>query len=159
MKCPYCRQDSDKVVDTRPGEDGALIRRRRECLACGRRYTTHERVEETPIRVIKKNGAREIFSREKLLTGINRAIEKRPVGSEQVEAMISAIERDILDSGEREIASQQLGELVMKHLRAMDEVAYVRFASVYREFKAVEEFVREVNSIFTHERTKGTTEA
>lgn len=151
MKCPFCRQDSDKVVDTRPGEDGAVIRRRRECLACSRRYTTHERVEETPIRVVKKSGIREAFLREKLLAGIGRALEKRPVGVEQIEEAVSSIEREILDSGEREVAAARLGEMVMARLRALDEVAYVRFASVYRDFKAVEEFVKEIKTISPRE--------
>jgi len=147
MRCPFCRQDNDKVVDTRPSEDGSTIRRRRECLACSRRFTTHERLEEVPLRVVKKDGSREVFSREKVMGGIMKAMEKRPVSVQQVEELVDSIERELLDASDREVPAFKIGELVMNRLRRLDEVAYVRFASVYREFKAVEEFVREIKII------------
>lgn len=147
MRCPFCRKDNDKVVDTRPGEDGRVIRRRRECLECGRRFTTHERVEEIPLRVVKKSGEREPFSRENILKGVIRALEKRPVSMDQIDHLVDEIEREILDGNEREVPVNLIGELVMEKLRGLDAVAYVRFASVYREFKAVDEFVREIDTI------------
>lgn len=146
MRCPFCREDEDKVVDTRPGEDGHVVRRRRECLACGKRYTTHERLEEAPVRVVKKTGERQPYSRDKIMKGVMTALEKRPVSQQQVEAMVDDVERAIFDRGEREIESDVIGEMVMTRLRALDDVAYVRFASVYRDFKAVEEFVREIEA-------------
>ena len=147
MRCPSCKHDNDKVIDTRPSEDGCIVRRRRECVACGFRYTTHERLEELPLRVLKKNGQRQAFNREKVLAGVMRALEKRPVAPEAAEAMVEAIERDLLHRGVREIPTRDVGALVMEALRSLDEVAYVRFASVYREFQAVEEFVREIQDI------------
>jgi transcriptional repressor NrdR len=134
-------------VDTRPSEDGTVVRRRRHCTACDRRFTTHERLEELPLRVIKKNGERVPFSRDKLLAGVMRALEKRPVAIDQIHAMVDELERELLDRGEREVESAVIGELLMARLRDLDEVAYVRFASVYREFKAVDEFVREIDTI------------
>lgn len=147
MRCPYCKQDNDRVTDTRSSEDGGVIRRRRECLSCNHRYTTHERPEDTPVRILKKNGVREPFNREKLLAGIMRALEKRPPGPEEAEAVVDAIERALLDRGSREIASSELGEMVMQRLRGLDAVAFVRFASVYRQFQAVDEFVRLVQDL------------
>lgn len=147
MRCPFCKKDNDKVIDTRPSEDGSVIRRRRECLECNKRFTTHERLEEMPVRVVKKNGRREPFDREKILVGVRRAVEKRPVTVEKVEEVVNAIERQILDQTQREIPSQTIGEMVMKKLGEVDEVAYVRFASVYREFRAVEEFIQEIRSM------------
>lgn len=147
MRCPFCKKDNDKVIDTRPSEDGSVIRRRRECINCSRRFTTHERLEEMPVRVVKKNGRREPFDREKILVGVRRAVEKRPVTVEKVEEVVNAIERQILDQTQREIPSQTIGEMVMKKLGEVDEVAYVRFASVYREFRAVEEFIQEIRSM------------
>ena len=147
MRCPFCKQDNDKVIDTRPSDDGFAIRRRRECLACNKRFTTHERLEEMPVRVIKKSGRREPFDRTKILGGIVRAVEKRSISLETVEILVDAIEREILNQTDREISTRDIGELVMSHLRAMDEVAYVRFASVYREYRALEEFIKEIRSI------------
>lgn len=147
MRCPFCKQDSDKVIDTRPSEDGSVIRRRRECLACSRRFTTHERLEEMPVRVIKKSGRREPFDQAKIMAGVTRALEKRPVSVEQAEKLVADIEREVLDKAEREISTSDIGELVMKRLLELDEVAYVRFASVYREYQALEEFVKEIRSI------------
>ena len=147
MRCPYCKEDRDRVIDTRPSDDGHVTRRRRECLVCGRRYTTHERLEDLPLRVIKKDGERVPFDREKLVSGVNKALEKRPVSLQQVQDLVDKIESEILESAEREVTSQEIGEMLMRHLRDLDEVAYVRFASVYREFKAVDEFVEEVKTI------------
>ncbi len=147
MRCPFCKKDNDKVIDTRPSEDGSTIRRRRECLDCGKRFTTHERLEEMPVRVVKKNGRREPFDRDKIMNGIVRAVEKRSISLEEVEKLVASIERSVLDQNDREISTRDIGELVMTRLRAMDEVAYVRFASVYREYSKLEEFVKEIRSI------------
>ena len=144
MKCPFCRVDNDRVVDSRTNEDGTTIRRRRECLACRRRYTTYERVEEAVIKVIKKDGGRVSFEREKIRRGLEKACWKRPVGLAQIEQVVTDIERDVYETCESEIESRQLGELVMRHLRQLDQVAFVRFASVYREFKDVRDFVDEL---------------
>lgn len=146
MRCPFCKTDNDKVIDTRPSEDGSDIRRRRECLQCGKRFTTHERLEEMPIRVIKKSGRREPFDRSKILTGVTRAVEKRSISQETVDQLVNAIEREILDTADREISTKDIGELVMTRLRSMDEVAYVRFASVYREYQALDEFINEIRT-------------
>jgi len=146
MRCPYCKKDSDRVIDTRTADDGSVIRRRRECQ-CGRRFTTHERLEELPLRVVKKNGQRQPFLREKVLAGVQRAIEKRPIPVERAEALVDDVERELLDRGEREVPSRTIGELVAAKMRSLDDVAYVRFASVYREFQAVDEFVKEVQTI------------
>lgn len=147
MRCPYCKEDRDKVIDTRPGEDGYVTRRRRECLECGRRYTTHERLEEMPLRVIKKNNQRVPFDRAKILGGILRSVEKRPVSQDTAEALVDQIESEILEHFEREVTTTEIGEMVMRKLREVDTVAYIRFASVYREFKEVGEFLREIDTI------------
>lgn len=147
MRCPFCKKDNDKVIDTRPSEDGAVTRRRRECLECGRRYTTHERLEYSPLKVIKKDNSREPFSREKLLAGVTRALRKRPVGTEQIESMVDSIEREIAESNEREVNATAIGAAVMRHLRQVDKVAYVRFASVYRDFQEVGEFIEAINTM------------
>ena len=155
MRCPFCKQDNDRVIDTRPSEDGSAIRRRRECLGCGKRFTTHERLEEMPVRVIKKNGRREPFDRTKILTGVMRAVEKRSISIEDVEKMVENMEREILDQPEREISTRDIGELVMAKLRAVDEVAYVRFASVYREYRELEEFINEIRTFNPNGKTNG----
>ncbi len=147
MRCPFCKKDNDKVIDTRPSEDGSVIRRRRECLECGKRFTTHERLEEMPVRVVKKTGRREPFERGKILNGVMRAVEKRSISLETVERLVESIEREVLEGSDREITTNEIGELVMAKLRAVDEVAYVRFASVYREFQALEEFIHEIRTI------------
>ena len=147
MRCPFCKKDNDKVIDTRPSEDGSAIRRRRECLECNKRFTTHERLEEMPVRVIKKSGRREPFDRSKILNGVMRAVEKRAMSIEDVENLVESIEREVLDQTDREISTRDIGELVMSRLRAVDEVAYVRFASVYREYQALEEFIKEIRTI------------
>ena len=140
MRCPFCKQDNDKVVDSRSSADGMAIRRRRECLACKRRYTTYETIEEGAVRVVKKDGAREPYERAKLLGGVRKACEKRPVSTQAIEAMVDAIETEINKLFDREVTSRFIGEQVMKHLKQIDEVAYVRFASVYRDFKDVTEY-------------------
>jgi transcriptional repressor NrdR len=142
MRCPYCREDNDKVVDSRSGEDGATTRRRRQCLSCGRRFTTYERVEGGPVRVVKKRGERQPFDRNKIRLGIEKACWNLPVSAEQIEEVTSRIERSILESNEREVTSERIGELIMDELRRLHQVAYVRFASVYREFKDVTEFMQ-----------------
>lgn len=144
MKCPYCGEQEDKVIDSRHSKDGYSIRRRRECMTCSRRYTTYERVEEIPLMIIKKDGRREELSREKLRAGMLRACEKRDVSIDTIEHFIDKIERELQDSESREIPSVIIGEKVMEKLHELDEVAYVRFASVYREFKDVNDFVNEL---------------
>ena len=144
MKCPFCKADDDRVVDSRASADGFAIRRRRECLSCSRRYTTYERIEESPIRVVKKDGSREPFERRKVLAGLMKACEKRPVSIDALDEIVSRIEHQVTDQFDREVPSKFLGRLVMRELRKVDQVAYVRFASVYRDFKDVADFVEEV---------------
>lgn len=144
MKCPFCQYDNDRVTDSRASEDGSAIRRRRECVQCGRRYTTYERYEATTLKVVKKNHVREPFEREKIRLGLQRACWKRPISDEQIASIVSAVERDIYDRNEDEVDSRTIGELVMSALRRLDEVAFVRFASVYRQFKDVRDFVDEL---------------
>jgi transcriptional repressor NrdR len=144
MKCPFCHIDHDRVTDSRASEDGSAIRRRRECVHCERRYTTYERYEATTLKVVKKNYVREPFQREKIRLGLQRACWKRPISDEQIETVVSVVERDIYDRNEDEVASRVIGELVMAALRRLDEVAFVRFASVYRQFKDVRDFVDEL---------------
>ncbi len=140
MRCPYCGALEDRVVDSRMIRDGRAIRRRRECTACGKRFTTYEYIESSPILVVKRDGRREEFQREKLLHGIRAACHKRAVSAEEIENTVERIVGEILALGKSEISSLEIGEIVMRHLRRLDEVAYVRFASVYRKFKDVEEF-------------------
>ena len=144
MKCPFCNQDNTRVVDSRPVEDTNSIRRRRLCDACGRRFTTYERVETIPLTVIKKDQNREQYSRKKIQDGVLRACYKRPISIEKIEEMLDSIEGEIFNEEEREISSTKIGEIVMKHLKKLDAVAYVRFASVYREFKDVSTFLDEI---------------
>ena len=144
MRCPYCRNDDDKVVDSRAAEDSSVIRRRRECLDCSRRYTTYERVEDLPLRVIKKDGSRVPFDRNKILSGLHKACEKRSVSAEALEEAVRSIEDEINERADKEIRSSVIGELVMQRLRNLDQVAYVRFASVYRDFKDVGQFLEEL---------------
>ncbi|QDT67866.1 Transcriptional repressor NrdR [Planctomycetes bacterium MalM25] len=147
MRCPYCRKDNDRVIDSRASQDGAAIRRRRECVSCDRRYTTYERPEETTIKVVKKDGSRAPFDREKIQKGLERACWKRPISTRQIETTVDAIENDVYQGFETEIESAELGQLVMEHLRELDQVAFVRFASVYREFKDAHDFVEELRPI------------
>ena len=147
MKCPFCGHEEDKVVDSRSSSDGVAIRRRRECLACSKRFTTYEHVEEQPLMIIKKDGRREAFDRHKLLAGLVKACEKRPVSMDDLERLVDELERELSQQFEREVPSREIGERVMKKLHALDPVAYVRFASVYREFKDVEQFMRELKDL------------
>ncbi|MEE1076100.1 MAG: transcriptional regulator NrdR [Acutalibacteraceae bacterium] len=147
MKCPYCAYEESKVIDSRSADDGERIRRRRECLKCGKRFTTHEIVETVPIMVIKRDKTREPFSREKLCSGLLRACEKRPVSIETIDTVISNIEANIQNSLDREVTSEKIGELAMEHLKKIDEVAYVRFASVYRQFKDINTFMQELTNL------------
>ncbi len=147
MKCPFCGFLEDKVIDSRLSQDGSTTRRRRECLGCAKRFTTYERVEETLPLVVKKDGTREAFDRGKILGGIVKACEKRPVSMEEMEKAADRLEMRFLDSGEREIPSSSIGEAVMEELKRLDEVAYVRFASVYREFRDINEFMKELKDL------------
>ena len=149
MRCPYCNQDNTRVVDSRPVEETNSIRRRRLCDSCGRRFTTYENVEIIPLTVIKKNLNREQYDRNKLINGIRRACYKRPIASEKLEAMIDAVEGDIFDTEEKEISSTKIGEIVMSHLKDLDSVAYVRFASVYRQFKDIDSFMKELQTLLS----------
>lgn len=147
MKCPYCSYPESKVVDSRPAEEGATIRRRRECLACKKRFTTYEVMERVPLVVIKKDGRRQTFDKLKLLNGMIRACEKRPVSMAELQRVSDEIEQELQNYLEREISTNEIGELVMKKLKALDEVAYVRFASVYRQFKDINTFMEELNKL------------
>lgn len=147
MKCPFCSHTEDKVIDSRLSQEGDVTRRRRECLKCGRRFTTYERVEEAQPLVIKKDGRRELFDRTKILNGVLRACEKRPVGIETMEKVVDKIEKRFLETGDREIQSSVIGAAVMEELKTLDEVAYVRFASVYREFRDINEFIKELKEL------------
>ncbi len=147
MKCPFCGAGSSKVVDSRPTEDDFAIRRRRECSACNKRFTTYEKVEEVPLVVVKNDGTREVFDRGKVLRGIIRACEKRPVTSEQMEKVVDDIEHQLNNSLAREVKSTVIGEHIMHALKDIDEVAYVRFASVYRRFKDTQSFLEEISKI------------
>jgi transcriptional repressor NrdR len=147
MRCPACGFEEDKVVDSRSTREGRAVRRRRECLSCGRRFTTYEYVERATLLVVKKDGRREPFAREKLLTGMVKACEKRPIPREALERVADAIENDIIESGRSEVAAKEVGERVMSHLFKLDEVAYVRFASVYRSFKDLSDFMDELRDI------------
>ena len=149
MKCPYCSFEESKVIDSRPTDEGERIRRRRECLSCQKRFTTYEIIESIPIIVIKKDKSREVFNRDKLLNGLLRACEKRPVSLEKLENMIDEIEVVLQNSLDREVSSDKIGELVMDKLKDVDEVAYVRFASVYRQFKDIGTFMNELNKLLT----------
>ncbi len=147
MLCPFCRAIDSKVIDSRSSEDGAVIRRRRECIACQKRFTTYERMEERPFLVVKKDGRREQFDRNKILMGILRACEKRPVSSETIEETVDSIEAQLRDDNDREVSSIAIGEIVMDRLRALDEVAYVRFASVYRQFTDLNSFINAIDQL------------
>lgn len=147
MKCPECAYLDSKVLDSRPSEEGNTIRRRRECDKCHHRFTTYEKIEEYPIMVIKKNNVRQPFSREKVMNGLLRACEKRPISVEQIEEVVNQVEQELKNTLKKEVTSSDIGELVMKHLKELDEIAYVRFASVYRQFKDISVFVKEVNEL------------
>ena len=152
MKCPYCGEIDSKVIDSRPADDGERIRRRRECLVCQKRFTTYEIVETVPLMVVKKDKSREAFNRQKLLNGMMRACEKRPVSLAELERIADEIEQELQNSMEREISTEAIGEKVMERLRNVDQVAYVRFASVYRQFKDIDTFMTELNKLLADNR-------
>ncbi len=154
MKCPFCKGLDNKVIDSRLSKDGDVIRRRRQCLLCKRRFTTYERVEEILPLVIKKNGSREPFDRNKIMAGLKKACEKRPISIEVIEEVTGRIERHFQELGEKEIPSSDIGEMVMEALYQLDEVAYVRFASVYRQFKDISQFIEEVRELLQDSRRK-----
>ena len=156
MRCPFCRDPENKVIDSRESHEGLVIRRRRECLSCKRRFTTYERIEELLPLIVKKDGRREAFDREKVLAGLKKACEKRPVPVEKIEELVTSIERRLQELGEKEVPSTTIGALVMEKLPALDEVAYVRFASVYRSFRDIAEFMSELTDILqTRKPAKG----
>ena len=144
MKCRYCLSTESKVVDSRPTDDGTSIRRRRECISCGKRFTTYEKIEEIPILVIKKDGTREAFNSEKILSGVRKACEKRPVSTSDMDELVDGVVREVFNSLEQEVRTDDIGQLVMQRLKDLDEVAYVRFASVYRQFKDINTFMNEL---------------
>ncbi len=155
MRCPFCAHIEDKVVDSREAKDGDSIRRRRECLSCGRRFTSYERIDDIPYMVVKKDGKRESFDRSKILSGLLRACEKRPISTPQLEAIVEDAERLVQDSMDRELATTEIGKLIMRRLKSLDKVAYVRFASVYLEFEDVSEFMTELKDL-VRSREQGT---
>ncbi len=154
MKCPYCDEIEDKVVDSRMAREGQVIRRRRDCLGCKRRYTTYERVEESLPMVVKKDGRREPFDRNKILSGLKKACEKRPISTATIDGVTDRIEKRIQEMGETEIPSRTIGEEVMRELHQLDQVAYVRFASVYREFKDIDQFMDELKALARERQEK-----
>ena len=147
MRCPFCNFLEDKVVDSRESKDGDSIRRRRECLECGRRFTSYERIDEIPYMVVKKDGRRETFERNKVMSGLLRACEKRPISANQLESIVDAVEKAVQDLPEREISTSETGKIIMEQLKKLDKVAYVRFASVYLEFEDVSEFMTELKDL------------
>ncbi len=154
MRCPFCQHIEDRVIDSRLSKEGDMIRRRRECAGCQRRFTTYERVEETVPLVIKKDGRREVFDRNKILSGLHKACEKRPISVDVLEKLVDRIQQRLQDGGEREVLSRVIGEQIMEELQSLDEVAYVRFASVYRSFKDVNEFMNEVKELLEKGKIK-----
>ena len=154
MKCPFCGFLEDKVVDSRESKDGGSIRRRRECLECGRRFTSYERIDEIPYMVVKKDGKRELFDRKKILSGLLRACEKRPISAAQLESIVDDVEKAVQDTPDREFSTPDIGKIIMRRLKTLDKVAYVRFASVYLEFEDVSEFMTELKYLV---RTRGKT--
>ncbi len=153
MKCPFCGEIDNKVIDSRLSKDGAVIRRRRECIICSRRFTTYEHIEEIPVMIVKKDGRREIFSREKVRSGLQKACQKRNISMNVIEEFLDELERDLRETGEKEISSNKIGEKVMAKLHEIDDVAYVRFASVYREFKDVNDFVSELKNLLSNHKS------
>ena len=151
LKCPFCSHMESKVVDSRPTEDGSVIRRRRECFSCSKRFTTYEKVEDLPLMVVKKSGQREQYNRYKIMNGIVKACEKRPISIKQIEDIVDCIEKEVYQSLDREVSSQFIGEMIMTKLKEVDEVAYVRYASVYRQFKDINTFMAELNKLLKDE--------
>ncbi len=158
MKCPYCRKLNNRVIDSRLSRTELEIRRRRECQECNRRFTTYEKVEDVPVMIVKKDGRREEFIRGKVLSGIKKACEKRAISVDQVEELVDFIERDLRDLSDKEISSQVVGENIMEHLHKLDDVAYVRFASVYRQFDSVGDFIKELKALNHLESESDSTE-
>jgi transcriptional repressor NrdR len=153
MKCPFCAEIDNKVIDSRLSKDGSVIRRRRECLVCTRRFTTYEHIEEISIMIIKKDGRRENFSREKVRSGLQKACEKRDISMNIIDEFVDELERDLRETGEKEIPASKIGEKIMIKLHEIDDVAYVRFASVYREFKDVNDFISELKTMLTNQES------
>jgi transcriptional repressor NrdR len=154
MKCPFCGEIDNKVIDSRLSKDGNVIRRRRECIICNRRFTTYEHIEEIPVMIIKKDGRREVYSREKVRSGLQKACQKRKISMNVIEDFLDELERDLRETGEKEIPSHTIGEKIMAKLHEIDDVAYVRFASVYREFKDVNDFVSELKNLLSNHRSR-----
>jgi transcriptional repressor NrdR len=154
MRCPFCGADNDRVIDSRAGQDGFIIRRRRQCNKCSRRYTTYERLEEMELKVVKKSGIREPFDLDKIRQGLKKALWKRPVSDEQIEALAASVEADLIANFESEVDSRHIGQMVMDRLAELDQVAFVRFASVYREFKDVRDFVEELEPMLRDKEEK-----
>jgi len=154
MKCPFCGHIEDRVVDSRESREGDVIRRRRECLKCERRFTSYERIDEIPYMVVKKDGRREPFDRDKMMAGVLKACEKRPITMAKIEAVVNSVEKYVQESRERERSTEKIGEMIMRRLKELDKVAYVRFASVYLDFKDVTEFMSELKSLVRTGRTK-----
>jgi transcriptional repressor NrdR len=153
MNCPFCGHKEDKVIDSRESKEGDVVRRRRQCLGCERRFTTYERSDEIPYMVVKKDGRREKFDRQKVLSGLLKACEKRPVAMAKLAEVVDAVEAGLADNPDREISTTQIGEMLMEHLRNLDKIAYVRFASVYRDFQDVEAFLNELKNLVLHKRS------
>ncbi len=154
MKCPFCGSAESKVIDSRPTDEGTIIRRRRECIECEKRFTTYEKIESIPLRVIKKDKSREMFDSQKLLNGIMRACEKRPVTMEQLQNIVDDIENDIFSTLDKEISTKEIGQKVMDALKKIDEVSYVRFASVYRQFKDIDTFMQELSALIRNKENE-----
>ena len=154
MKCPYCGEIDNKVIDSRLSKDASVIRRRRECIICSRRFTTYEHIEEIPIMIVKKDGRREVFSREKVRSGLKKACQKRNISINVIEEFIDDLERDLRETGEKELPASFIGEKIMTMLHEVDDVAYVRFASVYREFKDVNDFVSELKTLLSTQKSE-----
>ena len=153
MNCPFCGHREDKVIDSRESKEGEIIRRRRECLSCTRRFTTYERIDEIPYMVIKKDGRREKFDRQKVMNGLLRACEKRPIGMSKLAEIIDVVESRLAETPDRELSTTEIGEMLMDRLAALDKIAYVRFASVYRDFQDVEAFLKELKEMMRHKRS------
>lgn len=152
MKCPFCGHMEDRVIDSRPTEEGSAIRRRRECIKCNSRFTTYEKIEDTPLMVIKKDGSRQIYDRDKVINCVMKAFGKRPVSLQQAENLAADVEQQLLNTMKREVQSTEIGEMIMKRLKELDEVAYVRFASVYKQFKDVDTFMAELSKIISENK-------
>ena len=152
MRCPFCNENSDRVVDSRESREGHTIRRRRECLDCGRRYTSYERIEDIPFMVVKRDGSRTEFDRKKLLVGLYKACEKRPVPGKSIDRLVDEVEQQVHEKEDREITTQEIGQFIMNRLKNLDQVAYVRFASVYRRFEDIDAFMTELKDLLDQKR-------